>query len=379
MKKIDIYLVKEHISPFIGGLFTFTILLLLNRVYQLMDLIIRKGVPVLIVLKVFLYSLPFILAMTVSMALLISALVAYGRLSQDFEMMAFKSLGISFKRTLLGPISFAFLVFLFMCWFNDRILPEANHRVKNLIFSIHAKKPAVKIQEGVFSKVGDYLIYAGKKNEKTGKLEDVKIIEKIPQSERVRTIIAKYGVLSTDGDSLILFELSDGSIYESLGEKNEDFREIRFKKQVIRIPIDTKMTERERKYRSEREMTVKMLLSAIKKKDLEIKTTDPRDTIRLRILKKIRDRYYIEIHKKFSLPFAGIIFIVLGAAIATLTKKGGYGAAFGFSFLVFTVYYIFLIGGEELARRGYVSPALAMWFPNILFGFLSVFLARRCE
>ncbi len=379
MKKIDVYLVKEHITPFLSGLFTFTILLLLNRVYQLMDLIIRKGVPLLIVFKVFIYSLPFILAMTVSMSLLVSALVAYGRLSQDFEMMAFKSLGISFKRTLLGPMFFAFFVFLFMCWFNARILPEANHKFKNLIFSIHTKKPAVKIQEGAFSKVEDYLIYVGKKDEKSGKVKDVKIIEKIPESSRVRTIIAKNGVLNTEGDSLILFELRDGSIYETLGEKNQDFREIRFKRQIIRIPLDTKMMEKERRYRSEREMTVKMLLAAIREKNIEIETTDPRDTIRLMILKKIKDRYYIEIHKKFSLPFAGIIFIVLGAAIATLTKKGGYGAAFGFSFLVFTVYYIFLIGGEELARRGYVPPAFAMWFPNIFFGILGIFLARRCE
>ncbi len=379
MRKIDLYLIREHLSPFAGGLFTFTILLLLNRVYQLMDLIIRKGVPVLVVFKVFLYSLPFILAMTVSMALLISSLVAYGRLSQDFEMMAFKSLGISFKRTLFGPLVFAFFVFLFMCWFNDRILPEANHRVKNLIFSIHAKKPAVSIQEGVFSKVGDYLIYADKKNERTGELKNIKIIEKLPENSGVRTIVAKRGLLNSEGDTLIVLVLKQGSIYESAGEKNEDFREISFKRQIIRIPIDTKLTEKERKYRSEREMTVAMLLSAIKEKDKEIEKTDPRDTIRLRILKKIKDRYFIEIHKKFSLPFAGIIFIVLGAAIATLTKKGGYGAAFGFSFLVFTVYYIFLIGGEELARRGYISPALAMWFPNVLFGILSVFLARRCE
>ena len=379
MKKIDLYLIKEHLGPFVGGLFTFTILLLLNSIYQLMDLIIKKGVPVLIVLKVFLYSLPFILAMTVSMALLVSSLVAYGHLSQDFEIMAFKSLGISFKRTLKGPLFFAFFVFLFMCWFNDRILPESNHRLKNLLFSIHAKKPAARIEEGAFSKVGDYMIYTRKKNEKTGVLKDIKIIEKLPQKNGVRTIVAKKGFLRTVSDSMIVLVLWDGSIYESLGKKDEDFREIRFKKQVLNIEIDTKLAEKERTYRSEREMTMKMLLAAKKEKDKEIAKTDPRDTIRLRILKNIKNRYKIEIHKKISLPFAGIVFIVLGACIASITKKGGYGAAFGFSFIVFTVYYIFLIGGEELARRGYIPPFIAMWFANVFFGIISVYLSRRAE
>ena len=379
MKKIDWYLIKEHISPFLGGLFTFTILLLLNRVYQLMDLIIRKGVPVLAVLKIVIYSLPFILAMTVSMALLIAALVAYGKLAQDFEVMAFKSLGISFRRTLRGPLVFAFFVFLFMCWFNDRILPEANHRVKNLIFSVYAKKPAVRIEEGVFTTINNYLVYVEKKDDRTGKLSRVKIIETPENTQSVRTIVAKSGSVSSIGDSMIVFILQNGVIYESVGERNEDFREIRFKKQVLRLRVDTELKERDRKYRTEREMTTKMLLAAMREKDKEIMETDPRDTVRIRILNRLKNRYLVEIHKKFSLPFAGIVFIVLGAAIATLTKKGGYGAAFGFSFLVFTIYYIFLIGGEELARRGYVSPVIAMWFPDFLTGIVGYIFARRCE
>ncbi len=379
MKKFDLYLIREHISPFLAGLFTFTILLLLNRVYQLMDLIIRKGVPLFAVLKIFLYSLPFILAMTVSMALLISALVAYGKLAQDFEIMAFKSLGISFKRTLLGPIVFASLVFIFMCWFNDKILPEANHRVKNLIFSVYAKKPAVKIREGVFTDINNYLVYVSKKDERTGRLREIKILETARGKEGPKTIVARDGMIKSIGDTLVVFVLQNGVIYESLGKKGEDFREIRFKKQVLEIKVNTEMQERDRKFRTEREMTVKMLLNAMKEKDREIEKTDPRDVVRIKILKRLRNRYLVEVHKKFSLPFAGIVFIVLGAALATITKKGGYGAAFGFSFLVFTIYYVFLIGGEELARRGYVSPFLAMWFPDFLFLIISVILVRRCE
>ncbi len=344
-----------------------------------MDLIIRKGVPLFAVVKIFLYSLPFILAMTVSMALLIASLVSYGKLAQNFEIMAFKALGISFKRTLKGPLIFAFFVFLFMCWFNDKVLPEANHRVKNLIFSVYAKKPAVKVEEGVFTNINDYLVYVERKDEKTGQISGIKIIEPQRNKQNVRTIVAKRGRLSSIGDSTVIFVLYDGTIYESLGERSQDFREIHFKKQVIKISVDTELREKNRKYRTEREMTIKMLLDAMKEKDKEIAETDSRDTIRIQILKRIKNRYLIEIHKKFSLPFAGIVFIVLGAALATLTKKGGYGAAFGFSFLVFTIYYIFLIGGEELARRGYISPFIAMWFPNFLTGIAGYIFARRCE
>ncbi len=89
------------------------------------------------------------------------------------------------------------------------------------------------------------------------------------------------------------------------------------------------------------------------------------------------DRYRVEIHKKYSIPFACVIFVLLGTPIAIRTGRSGMNTAIGLSILFFLVYYICLIGGEKLADRGIVSPAVAMWSPNVIFGAVALVLLRN--
>jgi lipopolysaccharide export system permease protein len=91
------------------------------------------------------------------------------------------------------------------------------------------------------------------------------------------------------------------------------------------------------------------------------------------------DRYRVEIHKKFSIPFACVIFVLIGSPIALRMGRSGMNMAIGLSILVFLVYYICLIGGEKLADRQIISPVFAMWVPNVVFGIASAFLIRRAS
>lgn len=88
-------------------------------------------------------------------------------------------------------------------------------------------------------------------------------------------------------------------------------------------------------------------------------------------------RYQVEIHKKYSIPFACIIFVVVGAPLAIRMGRSGMNMAIGLSILFFLIYYVCLIGGEKLADRGFASPFVAMWAPNILFGVIAVLLLRK--
>lgn len=92
--------------------------------------------------------------------------------------------------------------------------------------------------------------------------------------------------------------------------------------------------------------------------------------------KQIR-RYQVEIQKKYSIPFACIIFVLVGAPLAIRMGRSGMNMAIGLSILFFLVYYVCLIGGEKLADRGFVNPFLAMWAPNLVFGALSVVFLRK--
>lgn len=87
--------------------------------------------------------------------------------------------------------------------------------------------------------------------------------------------------------------------------------------------------------------------------------------------------YDNQIHKLFAIAVACVIFVFLGAPIALRFPRGGVGMVLGVSLAAFAIYYIGLIAGEPLAQRGTLSPFLAMWASNIVFGIVGVFLLTR--
>jgi lipopolysaccharide export system permease protein len=88
-------------------------------------------------------------------------------------------------------------------------------------------------------------------------------------------------------------------------------------------------------------------------------------------------RYQVEIQKKYSIPFASVIFVLVGAPLAIRMGRSGMNMAIGLSLSFFLLYYVCLIGGEKLADRGFINPYIAMWAPNLVLGALAAFLLRK--
>ena len=86
------------------------------------------------------------------------------------------------------------------------------------------------------------------------------------------------------------------------------------------------------------------------------------------------NKYGIEIHKKFSLPVACVLFVLLGSSLGILAKKGGFVVGISLSFGFFLVYYLFMIGGKDMASRNLVSPAVGLWTPNVILLIVSLYL-----
>jgi lipopolysaccharide export system permease protein len=82
--------------------------------------------------------------------------------------------------------------------------------------------------------------------------------------------------------------------------------------------------------------------------------------------------YSVEIQKKLAISAACIVFALVGVPVGLRFPRGGVGLVIGMSLAVFTIYYVGLIGGEELGDRLILSPFLAMWIPNIVFGVLGL-------
>lgn len=344
-------------------------ILLLDKLFDIADLLIKKNVPGSEVLRVIGFSLPFMIALTVPMAVLVASISLYGRLAQDFELIGYSSCGISLFRLSRGPFIFSILLFAGMFFFDAYTVPESNHKLKNLLFDIYQSRPTIQLKEGIFNKIDNYKIYISRKDEKTSEIEDVKINEKTKEGYRI--IVADRGKIYSEKDRFLVLRLERGFIQET-GKDKEVLRKIDFGKYTMKIPLEKEDVKKIRTSRSDREMNINMILKDIKKFRRRAEVEKYNKYIRLQI-----QRLEVEFHKKFAISFASIVFILIGIPIAKRFGKGGYGTAFGISLFIFTFYYICLVGGEELADAGKINAWISIWFPNIISLIAGIILMKK--
>jgi len=431
MRLLPRYIARELVLPFIFALGIIVFILFINFFLRAVDRFLGKGLDLFTILEYLFLNLAWIVALAVPMAVLIATLMSFGRLSEDNEINALRSSGISFLTILRPALVFGAAVCLLLIIFNTRILPEMNFNARLLAGDIRKMRPGLDIEPGHFiDNIPDYSMIIRGKNGNL--MENVRIFSK--ESKDVQTsIYSETGELSTLDDAIIM-TLYDGEIHELDLDNYNNYRRINFEKHVITIPADDLMiNRRDTANRSDREMTVALmqekkvkfaerkqrveerLQETIKKvTDLDILPENfadaqklmnryneeiKQDTAmtaaqmrlkerRLRSLERQAknefrlldsytrswNKYAVEIHKKFSLPVACILFVLVGAPLGTLSQRGGFAVAITLGFGFFLIYYIFLIGGEEMADRNIVSPIIGMWTPNVILAFLGGYL-----
>ncbi len=406
MKILEKYILKENFKPFTISLVVITFVMLLDKVLDLLNLIIEKHLDFPTIVNVFGLSLPFMLALSIPMAVLMASIISFGRLSTDNELTAFKSCGINIYRLIKPTVIAAFFISLFMIYFNNEILPNTNHKLKNLLIQIHYKRPATEIKPGIFNKIKDLTIFV--KDRENDIMKGMLIYDN-KDTRFPRVISAKTGkiILGNGGNSLkaILF---NGEMIEQDKKDHGKVQVRKFKRFVMNLPdLGYKMNDLDSNYRGDREMTSQMLLDKIQeRKELisksNLRITDlkkklnkvVKDSLNYQKAKKIKslnnmismekskikshkvriNEFEVEYHKKFAIAFACLIFVLIGIPVGIMTKTSGIGTSFSVSSIVFLFYYSSLVGGEELADRGFMSPFLSMWIANFVFGVLGIFL-----
>jgi lipopolysaccharide export system permease protein len=424
------YTLKEHLYPFFISLFVLIFVLLTNFLLKAIDKFLGKGLSFGIIIEYVFLNLAWILALAVPMAVLVATLMAFGRMSGDNEITALRSSGISYFKILFPSLFFGALVTIGMTWFNNAILPETNHKARLLSGDITRKRPDLEFEVGYFiDALPEYRILLGGRDKNIFK--DILIFNYQKEGNQ-RTIIANSGEIEAVMNGVIM-HLYEGVIHE-LSSDLEDYREIYFENYNIVIPVDNlNLTRRDSKVRSDREMTGEMIENKINGYNLKIEnifdrinnrikkeipdsiaiinqgfieaeiikySADLRDSLgednikyirTKRRLKNLRhgiksdfklietynryiSKYEVEFYKKFSIPFASIVFVLIGASLGIITRKGGFAMSVALSLGFFVFYWAFLIAGEEFADRGQLSPFIAMWMPNIVLGILGIFL-----
>ena len=431
MRLLTRYILKQLFMPFIFSLIIIVFVLFTQFLLRAIDRFIGKGLDIGTIFEYLFLNLGWISALAVPMAVLVAALMAFGQFSEDNEITAMRASGISFTTIVRPALVMGLLISIILILFNSFIMPEMNFKARMLSGDIYRKRPDLNIEPGYF--MDDLPSYSMIIKDKEGDvLKDVRIFSK-GINESQTSIHSKTGQLSTIDDAIIL-DLYNGEIHELDLNDYGNYRRIEFDKHKITIPADDLfLNRRDTTSRSDREMTIAMILEKRKsindrldivkgrigralirtgmdslvppsleasqlllenyKNAFSADTSNSGDVIYrkekdidvvsrqltneynlLRSYAKSSNKYNVELHKKFSLPVASILFIMTGASLGVLFRKGGFTIATGLSFGFFLIYYILMIGGEDLADRTILTPMVGVWSPNIILLIIATYL-----
>lgn len=497
MRILTRYVLRLHLAPFIFSAVGLTVLLLLDQVSRQFEDLIGKDLHWTVIAEVFIYSIPFILAQTLPMAVLIAVLYTFNRLAGDSEITAVRASGIPLTRLMTPLLVAAVFIAGGMTWFNNTVLPDSNHHLQTLLTSIGRKKPTFYLREHTINEVLSSRLYVqpGAIIRERSAIEDAVIYDE-RGGQKSRTIYADSGRMAfgPEGEDLYL-TLLGGTLQERPNDTPQTFQRIRFANLVMRVEGVTNQLERDTvgAYRSDREMNIQDMYEMVVEGQAEVdaarteaslyatalatrmsdyslpvadapgpapaadsgstgaggpagtdssssaagepaasttagdsgaasparagsavRTPEPEEAAtvaaelptpeqadaerrargdarrfhsaldgvnqfaayrerELRGLAQV-NKYWVEIHKKASIPAACIVFVLIGAPIAVRYPRAGVALVVGVSLVFFGAYYVSLVGGEELADRRFISPVWAMWAPNVLFGLIGLWL-----
>jgi lipopolysaccharide export system permease protein len=435
------YILKKHILPFIYSLAIIIFILSMQFVVQLLANIIAKGLSPQVVLELYLINIAWVVALAIPMAILVSTLMAFGQMSADNEITAIKASGYNLSYLLKPVLAAAGVFMIITIYFNNDILPDANHHAANLLSDISRKKPAVLIEPNILiTSFENYGIFVKKVNPNTGFLKDIKIFS-FPPNEDPTTTVAESGEISLTSDQKFIKLILYNGETHSTNRKNikENFL-CKFKKQIIFIKnVDTELKRSNSNYRSDREMSSQTMLKEVSQykknreiyyknfatyldsltisidsleksflaipyekdsfkdtiqtfvqwislfkkdiiKDIALSEANKHNSISGRIASQVRyesmkiSQLMVEVHKKFSIPVACIVFVLIGAPLGIMARQGNIMVSAAYSIFFFIIYWAFLISGETLADNLIISPFSAMWTANIIIGICGLFL-----
>ncbi|HXO85922.1 MAG TPA: LptF/LptG family permease [Gemmatimonadales bacterium] len=450
------YILRQHVPPLGYALAALTFAMLVNQIAKQFGNFVGKGLPWTVILEVFALSIPFIVAMTLPMAVLVAVLYTFSHLAADNEVTAMRAGGISIGQLLRPVIGGALLMALISLVWNDQVLPRSNHELRTLLVDIQRKKATFQLKEQVINEVmpGQFFLRAARIDYATNTLNEVTIFD-LQDPERRRIISADSGRMAfTPGGTDLYLTLRDGEVHEVKRAAPDQFNRTFFvvnRIKVAGIGNTFEQTEND-DYRGDREMTIcamqdvvararqdmqrvqqeaenavraelrrsvklapptpppfvadsarpqrvsaycrfaaavkRLLLPDSAHAQAPVRGPPPRTATppsapftsqqtataavsayqqRLRAARQRAAIYQVEIQKKLAISAACVIFALLGVPLAVRFPRGGVGLVIGTSLAVFSVYYVGLIGGEELGDRLIVPPFFAMWTPNLIF------------
>jgi LPS export ABC transporter permease LptF/LPS export ABC transporter permease LptG len=359
MRIIDRYVIRQVLMPFGIGLLVFTFLITLKPLQEVGEQLVAKNIPGPIVVEVLATLVPQALALTLPMSLLLGLLVGFGRLSADREFVAMQACGVSLKRLLLpvSVISLTCLAATAYMWFFG--FPAANQLYRDVTFDVIANRAEGTVRPRVFYRdFPNVMLYVREVPPNGGGWNGVFMADTRP-GQPDATYLARHGRVVVNVARRTVDVVLDDVVRRSVDAAKGTYDIDSFQRQILSLDPATIFPPPGQVTKGVNEMTVAELKAAAAERERQGLSSH---------------NEWVAIHQKFAIPFACVVFGVIGLALGATHRRDGALGSFVLGLIVVFAYYIPLYLGPQLAQAHVVPPWLAAWLPNLIYGAIAAAL-----
>lgn len=378
--------------------------------WKYIDDLIGKGLETKVVLELLWYSSLTLIPIALPLSVLLASIMLVGGMAERSELTALNALGQPFLYMFRPLLIFAFFISIVSFLVSNFAIPYSNLKTTSLMYDIIKKKLNINIQEKTFfSEIEGYSIRVEKKNI-DGSMSNVLIYDYTDKKGVNKVFTSEKANMKTfENEMAFSIELINGSSFTlDKNEKNSssisDFKKYtlyldlssfemersssdRFSNRAktmnineLRVGIDSLSSEIQRLESKILELTKRSNSHEKSNNNFEFEKYEKTKNSLLAynnqqsaLIKKI-NKFYVEFHRKFTLAFACIIMMIIGAPIGAIIKKGGFGLPVIFSIILFITYHVISITGEKMVKKDVLSPLIGMWSSSFIMMFIGFFL-----
>ncbi|MGZ8869128.1 MAG: LptF/LptG family permease, partial [Thermoanaerobaculia bacterium] len=401
MRTLTRYILREMIGPTALGFVFYTSIILMQKLFDMAGMIIQRSLSVEAVLKLLWLSLPHIIVLTVPMSLLFGVLIAVGRLSSDSEIIAMRALGISTRSIYMPVFLFSISMFLVSLYLINVVMPKGNRQLQSLQAELLTSTVEKEIKPRLFfDEYENLMIYVNDVDRQSGVWRGVFVADSrssdpaegtspadiirqarqrdqddrqaevaaLTQTSGQRIIVAETGTLAVVPQTKeVWMNLTDAGthLWDPSRPDRYDLNTNATQRILVADASGSDIFNTRNIARSLREMNLRELLDQA----MIVRRGDP----------VTYNLAWVEIHKKFAIPFACIVFGILGLPLGITNRRGGKSSGFSLSIGIILFYYLMINNGESLAATGQVHPVVGMWSANLILLALGIYLLRRAN
>jgi lipopolysaccharide export system permease protein len=221
MKKLHLFVLKTYTGPLVSTFFVVVFILLMQFLWKYIDDLIGKGLEFSVIAELLLYTSAGLVPLALPLAILLSSLMTFGNMGENFELTALKSAGISLQRIMSPLILLTIIISIGAFYFSNNVLPYTNLKMRSLLWDVQQQRPEMQIREGIFyNGIDNYRIKIADRNYRTNMMYDIKIYDHSDKRGNTKVTVADSGFMRiTQDKGFLVTTLFNGSNYQEMEDR----------------------------------------------------------------------------------------------------------------------------------------------------------------